>query len=111
MPNMFHRRSRAAVLLLIGCVLLFAIYLKVVPELPRAYSSATTADTHLWVDGDHKSDTRIKLAVFCGIIFLFLQFFAALSVPMARQRVIVAAKQSHDIFAESWNWFRPPPLG
>lgn len=111
MPNMSHKRSRAVVLLLIGCVLVFAIYLKIVPELPRAYSSASAADTHLWVDGDHKSDTRTKLASFCGIILLFFQFFVALSAPVTRRRVIVAAKHSHDIFAESWNWFRPPPLG
>jgi hypothetical protein len=62
------------------------------------------------MDGDQKSDTRIKLASVYAIILFFLQFFAALSVAGSRQRVIVAAKQSHDIFAESWHWFRPPPL-
>jgi type II secretory pathway component PulF len=110
MPNIFQKRSRFTVLLLVACVLMFATYLKIVPDLPRAYSSATNAATHLWVDGDHKSDTRTKLALVCGIILFFLQFFTALRIVVSRQRVIVAAKQSHDIFAESWHWFRPPPL-
>lgn len=95
--------------MLIGCVLVFAIYVKIIPDLPRSAPDNPNLHSHVWLDSDQKSDTHLKLGPAFYLLAFLLQFVAALVLNGPRQQICFAAKQSHDIFAESWHWFRPPP--
>lgn len=107
-----NRKLRDAfVLVLVAFVLLFSIYIKVLPDITQLSAHSNPKQFKVWLDPDHQDITKLNLATSAWLLSLIMIVALAERKPRSRASAPFAAKgkKSHDIFAESRNWFRPPP--
>lgn len=106
-----NRKLRDAfVLALVAFVLLFSVYAKVLPDITQLAAHSNPRQFKVWLDPDHQDITKLNLATSAWLLSLIVIALAERK-PRSRASAHFAAKgkKSHDIFAESRNWFRPPP--
>lgn len=109
--NRASRWRTAFILMLAASVLVFAVWLKVVPNLTSSPGSGITPTVRIWTAAIQESDTHVKILLIKGIFFLFALAPALLLGLGESARVILAVRPvAKDVFAESGHWFRPPPL-
>jgi hypothetical protein len=108
--NRASRTSQAFILVLVACLFVFAIYLKVAPNLKSNFLPTTSAQTKIWIDPSDGQDTRIKLASLAGFCLFFLVLIAVYYRSQTGQAVLTPVFLARDLFTGSRHWFRPPPL-
>lgn len=102
--------NTAAVLIVALCVFVFAIYLKVWPPISKAPAIGSASHVKFWVKGAAQS-TTVKLGVVNSFeVIPPAAFWLLPRTDSFRQPFSVSTLSLKDAFAESTQWFRPPPL-
>ncbi len=93
---------------LIGCLFMFAIFLKVSPG-RQILSGSSSPQVKIWVDPDQPSDTHTKIAPLPVIILAFMVCLA-LRPEVTPGRIVSRSRFTpKTLFLSSRHWFRPPP--
>jgi hypothetical protein len=101
--------QRMLVYAMIGCLFMFAIFLKVSPG-RHILSGSSSPQVKIWADPDQPSDTHTKIAPLPVIILAFLVCFA-LRPEVTPGRIVTPSRFTpKTLFLSSRHWFRPPPV-
>lgn len=100
---------RIFIFALIGCLFMFAIFLKVSPG-RHILSGSSSPQVKIWADPDQPSDTHTKIAPLPVIILAFLVCFALRAEVTPGKIVSPPRFTPKTLFLSSRHWFRPPPV-
>ena len=99
------------VLMLVVCILVFAIYQKVSPPIFQPSSGGSSSQVKFWVNSTAAQNTKVKLATLSDFPFVRPIVLALITRKSpARQSIPDRMRAVKDAFADSSHWFRPPPL-
>lgn len=105
-----NRRDTAIVLVLALCVFVFAIYLKVWPPISNVAAVGSVSHVKFWLKSTTQN-TTVKLGMVNS--FEVIPPAGLWLLPRTdsfRQPIPASTLSLKDAFAESTQWFRPPPL-
>lgn len=99
------------VLVLVVCVIVFAVHLKVSPPILQPVSGGPHSQVKFWVNPSSAQNTKVKLAMLSDFPFARPIVLAVITgnVP-AGESIPTPMRAVKDALADSSHWFRPPPL-
>lgn len=105
------KAERLFILLLVLSFMGFSVWLKMLPNLRMNLRADAPPVVKLWVDPSLDADNHVKPAP-VGSILCFIVLITPLVLRPSRplQRVRTVKTAARDIFSESRQWYRPPPL-
>lgn len=103
--------GRAFVLLLVVCVIVFAVHLRVSPPILQPASGDSHSQVKFWVNPSTAQNTKVKLATLSDFPFVRPVVLAVITHNgPAQESTPDPMRAVKDAFADSSHWFRPPPL-